>query len=118
MSSARARSGGSAMRMTFRRGSRYSRHNPRSRRSLALAWLAHFAGTRLSRDEQRDTGAGKTANRAEHLLHGRRAAEELGNAWCGGSIAATNQPGVRRPFDQRDCLVDVERLRQVLERAA
>ena len=64
----------------------------------------------LERDEPADG--------AEHLLHGRRAPEELGNLRRAASTSIDTVRLLRRAAHEVDRLVDVERLGQVLEGSA
>ena len=78
-----------------------------------------LAGARLAGDEHRRVRLRQPADRAEHLLHRRRLAQHLRRL---APIAAATGAGAgasaiaRRISATR--VVDVERLRQVLERAA
>ena len=76
-----------------------------------------LAGAGLSGHEHREARAGQAADRAEHLLHRRRLAEDAGDR-RGRVTGAAGAARRRRAANERDSFVDVERLRQVLERAA
>ena len=76
-----------------------------------------FAGSRLPHDEHRHAGAGQPTNRAKDLLH----------RWCLADDAWSTRHGLprsqTRPLtcsfgDKPHSLVDVERLRQILEGAS
>jgi hypothetical protein len=77
-----------------------------------------LAGARLPGDQHRDGGARETADGAEHLLHGRRPPEELGDATGGFPLLARRAARARGAAHERHRLVDVEGLGQVLERPA
>ncbi len=71
----------------------------------------------LAGHEHGQARARQPADRAEHLLHCRRLAEDAGYR-RGGRLLACGLALRRRALHQGHRLVDVERLRQVLERAA
>ncbi len=74
----------------------------------------------LAGDQDGHAGSGKASDRAEDLLHGRCAAQQFRNLGRRRITAALATLGVgdRRAPDQGDRLIDVERLRQIFERAA
>ena len=77
-----------------------------------------LAGARCPLDHDRDVRLGQSTDRPEDLLHGARLANDVGNiivmTCLRGALLAAHQ---HRATDGGDCFVDVERLRQVLERA-
>ena len=77
-----------------------------------------LAGARLPGDEHRDARARQAADGAEHLLHRGRRAEELGHPWRPARVGPRLLTCARGAAHERDRLVDVEGLRQVLEGAA
>ena len=77
-----------------------------------------LAGAGLAHHQHGHGGARQAADGAEHLLHRRRPTEELGNTRRAARLAACLHAGIGRAARERHGLVDVEGLRQVLERAA
>ncbi len=77
-----------------------------------------FTCARFSCDENGDTRACEAPDGAKHLLHRRRAPEELGNTRRARAVTVDDRAGVGRPLHERYRLVDVEGLRQIFERAA
>ena len=79
-----------------------------------------LAGARFAGDQHRHARARQAADGAEHLLHRGRLAEQLAESsrlGCGLRAAAALRWRAARAHEL-DGLVDVERLRQVFERAA
>ncbi|MDR8732335.1 hypothetical protein FEQ05_05728 [Burkholderia pseudomultivorans] len=78
-----------------------------------------LAGARLAGDQHGRGRMRQAADRAEHVLHRGRLAEHLG---CLGHAVvlrrAAAQAFLHRAANQLDGLVDVERLREIFERAA
>ena len=77
-----------------------------------------LAGARFAGDEHRRARLRQAADRAKHLLHRRRLAEDLGRVRDVGGRRRRVPRLVERAPNQRHRVVDVERLRQVFERAA
>ena len=77
-------------------------------------------GARFTGDQHRHAGTRQPADRTEDLLHARRVTEQLRHRPAGRLALAVDRERrvTRRAADQFDRLVDVERLRQVLERAS
>ena len=77
-----------------------------------------LAGARFAGDEHRGVGLRQPADRTKNFLHRRGLPQHLGVGRA--ASAARQRVGVSRarPADQRQRLVDIERLGQVLERAA
>ena len=74
-----------------------------------------FAGARLAGDQHRHAGAREPADRAEHLLHRRCAAEQLGHAGRGFRGRIRRAVALCSTLHEVDDLIDVERLRQIFE---
>ncbi|ABA47527.1 hypothetical protein BURPS1710b_2767 [Burkholderia pseudomallei 1710b] len=78
-----------------------------------------LAGARFARDQHRRGRMRQPADRAEHVLHRGRLAEHLGRL---GELVVVGHAAAQALFDrapdQLDRLVDVERLREIFERAA
>ena len=77
-----------------------------------------LAGARFAGDEHRHRRARQTTDGAEHLLHRRRLAEQLGRTAVIARARRGALHALRRASHEIDDLVDVEGLRQVLEGAA
>ena len=78
-----------------------------------------LAGAGLAGDQHRDARARQAADGAEHLLHGRRPAEQLRDARRAAPRRRRRAAApLRGAPHQRHRLVDVEGLGQILERAA
>ena len=79
-----------------------------------------LAGARLAVDQHRHVGVAEPADGAEHLLHGRRLADDLGGRFRRRrhELLVVLLAVLDGPLDQRHRLVHVERLGQVFERAA
>ncbi|MCY1350908.1 hypothetical protein D9M69_371540 [compost metagenome] len=79
-----------------------------------------LAGAGFAVDQHGDVGMAEASDGAEHLLHGRRLADDLrGARQCGRRFQGLLFLGVLvGALDQGDRLVDVERLGQVFEGAA
>ncbi|MND56661.1 hypothetical protein D3C80_477720 [compost metagenome] len=94
----------------------------RGARAVAVQGVGHqlLAGTRFAVDQHRDVGVAEAADGAEHLLHGRRFADDLRGARLRRRrFQALLFLGVLEgALDQRHGFVDVEGLGQVLEGAA
>jgi hypothetical protein len=77
-----------------------------------------LAGARFAGDEYRHARTRETSDRAKHLLHRRRLAQQLGDLRRLRRRILAAARGLTRTAHQLDGLVDVERLRQILEGAA
>ena len=78
-----------------------------------------LAGAGLAGDQHRHARARQPADGAKHFLHRRRVAEHLRDAArLGGGSARRAAPGEAARRTSSIGLIDVERLRQVFERAA
>ena len=77
-----------------------------------------LAGTGLAGDEHGRTRLRQAADGAKHFLHRRRLAEHFRRFGPGRGDCQPRRPLGRRAADKRQRVVDVERLRQILERAA
>ena len=89
-------------------------------RAMAVQSSRHefLARARFARDQNRHAGARQSADRSEHLLHGCRLAQKLGDAAPGG-LRVGRQIGLLRGTAHKvDRLVDVEWLGQIFECAA
>ena len=79
---------------------------------------ALLAGARFAIDQHRDVRLRQPADRPEHLLHRRRFTDDLGGQTLRHRRGRTPLAGVRHPApNQRQRIVDIERLGQVFERA-
>jgi hypothetical protein len=77
-----------------------------------------LAGSGFAGDHYRRIRLRQPADRAEHFLHRRRLAQHFGRLGRRRRGRHHCRRLGRRPADQRQRVIDVERLRQVLERAA
>ncbi len=92
----------------------------RGARAVPVQGARHqlLAGAGFAGDQHRHRGTRQAADGAKHLLHGRRAPEELRDARGPRLAVAAAERAARRTAHQRHRLVDVEGLGQVLERPA
>ena len=77
-----------------------------------------LAGARLAGDQHRRSRTRQSADRAEHLLHRGRFAEQVRGATVADRHRIRAPYALRRTTHQIDDLVDIERLGQILERTA
>ena len=95
-------------------------NGPFSARRVVVQRARHelLAGARLAGDQHRHARARQPADRLEHLLHRRRLTDDARRRLHGrllGRVAAALTRGARHELHR---FVDVERLRQILERTA
>ncbi len=102
----------------IRRNRRRIQRNERLRRTRAVivkrARDELLTRARLTRDQHRDAGASESPDRAEHLLHGRRATEQLRNLRNRDRLRSTAWLHASRATHEIHRLIDIERLRQIL----
>ena len=102
-------------------GGRVERHEGLARaRTMAVQSARHefLARARFARDQNRHAGAGQSADRAEHLLHGYRLAQKLRDAAPRGLSVGRQIGLLRGAAHEVDRLVDVKGFGQVFECAA
>jgi len=92
----------------------------RRARAVAMQRARHqlLSGARFARDQHRRRGLRKPADGTEHFLHRLRLPQDLGGSLLGLFLLLLPQRLVQGAPDEINRLVNVERLGQVLERAA